>query len=214
MLNGAKALLEPLYDVVDSVRDGKQLVDSALRLKPDLVILDVSMPRLNGLEAAKQIKSSLPSTRLIFMSMHANAIYLRKAFQAGACAYVLKTGLTEELLQAIRQVLDGHTYVSPGFDHDVLDSLLGRSGEPSHEEEELTVRQREILQLMVEGRMSKEISHALGISIKTVEFHRGRIMARLGVHTVADLVRIAGEQGLVPASMPERLEKSSQAPAE
>jgi DNA-binding NarL/FixJ family response regulator len=200
VLNGIKALLEPHYDVVAAVPDGRQLVDSALRLKPDLVILDISMPQLNGLEAAKQIKNSLPSAKLIFLSMHANAMYLRKTFAAGASAYVLKSGVIDELLKAIRQVLDGNTYVSPGCGPNALDGLRGRSGKPSREEDELTGRQLEVLQLIVEGKPSKEIAYLLGISIKTVDFHRGRIMERLGAHTVAEIVRIAVEQGFIPAS--------------
>jgi DNA-binding NarL/FixJ family response regulator len=200
VLKGIKALLEPHYDVVGAVPDGRQLVDSALRLKPDFVILDISMPQLNGLEAAKQIKSSLPSAKLIFLSMHTNAMYLRKAFEAGASAYVLKTGVIDELPEALRQVLDGKTYVSPGCGPKALNGLLGRSGKPSREEDKLTGRQLEVLQLIAEGEPSKEIAHLLGISIKTVDFHRGRIMARLGAHTVAEIVRIAIEQGLIPAS--------------
>jgi DNA-binding NarL/FixJ family response regulator len=203
VLSGIRSLLQSRYEVVGAAVNGRQLVDAALRLKPDFVILDVSMPQLNGLEAARQIGASLPSAKLIFLSMHTNPMYLRKAFEAGASAYVLKAGAAEELLQAMRQVWEGNTYVSPGFDQDTLQSLWDRSGKISVEGDGLTERQREILRLVAEGFLSKQIADTLGISIKTVEFHRGRIMARLGVHSVAELVRVAVEQGFIPARTPE-----------
>lgn len=199
VLNGIKALLEPHHEVVDCVPDGRQLVEAALRLQPDFVILDISMPLLNGLEAARQIGAALPATRLIFLSMHANPMYLRKAMELGARGYVLKAGVVEELLDAIRAVRNGKVYVSPGFGQDVIDGLWNRSGGITRQAEELTDRQREILQLIAEGRLSKEIADTLGISIKTVDFHRARIMARLGAHTAAELVRLAVERGLIPA---------------
>jgi len=127
-------------------------------------------------------------------------MYVRKSFDAGASGYVLKTGLIEELLDAIRKVMNGDAYVSPGLGEDVLRGLWNRSGQPSGEEESLTDRQLEVLQLIVEGRMSKEVAHILGISIKTVDFHRSRIMAKLGAHTTAELVKLAVEQGLIPPS--------------
>jgi len=200
MLHGIKQLLEPHFETVGFASDGRQLVDSALRLKPDVVVLDVSMPQLNGLEAAKLIRTSLPSTKLIFLTMHTNPMYLRKALDGGASGYVLKSGVIEDLLEAIRQVLDGKTYVSAGFGQDVLENLFTHSGKLSREEVELTARQVEILQLIAEGNLAKEIAHKVGISIKTVEFHRGRLMTRLGAHSMAELVRIAVEQGLIPSS--------------
>jgi DNA-binding NarL/FixJ family response regulator len=198
VLSGIKSLLEPHYQVIGTASDGRQLVNAALRLRPDFVILDLSMPQLNGLEAAKQIRTSLPSAKLIFLSMHTNPMYLRQAFDAGASGYVLKAGVVEELLEAMRQVVSGNTYVSPGFGPDVLQSLWTRSGKPSREGEQLTDRQREILQLIADGLLSKQIADTLGISIKTVDFHRGRLMDRLGVRSIAELVRIAVEQGLIP----------------
>lgn len=214
LLNGIEALLKPHYEVVGSVTDGRALVEAALRLHPDLVVLDVSMPQLNGFEAAKRIKESLPSVKLIFLSMHTHPMYLRKAIEAGANGYVLKTGVIEELLEAAGQVMAGKTWFSPGFGPDVLADLLARRGKPAHAEvQELTGRQREILQLIVEGRLNKEIAHILGISIKTVDFHRGRMMARLGVHSTAELVRVAIEQGLIPPSASNAAGQSGSAPA-
>ncbi len=202
MLNGTKALLEPYCDVVGTATDGRSLVDTALEATPDLVVLDVSMPQLNGLEAAQHIKESLPATKIIFLSMHMNPMYLRKALENGANGYVLKTGVVEELLEAIEQVMQGETYISPGFGRDVTTALLNCSGKPSREETELTARQREILQLIAEGHPAKEIAHLVGISIKTVEFHRTRMMARVGAHSIGELVRIAMEQGLIPVTTP------------
>lgn len=200
LLTGIKALLERHYDVVGAVSDGRQLVDAALRLKPDLIVLDVSMPQLNGFEAAKLIRRFSPEVKLIFLSMHTNPMYLRKALSAGAGAYVVKTGLAEEILEAIAQLLAGNVYVSPVFGHNVLNGFLSRSGKLSRENEGLTDRQREVLQLIAEGRLSKEIAHIVGISVKTVDFHRGRIMEKLGVHSIAELVRVAVEEGLIPSS--------------
>ncbi len=198
LLAGLRSLLESSHDIVGSVSNGRDLVTSASHFKPDIIITDISMPELNGLEAAKQIKSRLPSTKLIFLSMQTNPIYLRKALEVGADAYVLKAGAVEELAQAIHQVLSGRTYVSPGFGCDVIESLWNHSGKPVKEGTSLTERQLEILQLMAEGRLSKQIADILGVSIKTVEFHRARILARLGAHSTAEVIRIAVEQRLIP----------------
>ena len=195
VLNGITALLEPYHDVVGTVPDGRQLVDAAHRLNPDLVILDISMPVLNGLEAALQIKDALPAVKLVFLSMHANPMYLHRALDAGASGYVLKSGVMDELLVALTEISNGGVFVSPGFGNEVVESLWSRSGKPAREGRELTVRQREILQLVAEGRLNKEIAHILGISIKTVDFHRSRIMARVGAHSAAELIRIAIERG-------------------
>ena len=198
ILDGIRASLQPHYDIVGQASDGKTLADTAERLRPDLVILDISMPILNGLEAAKRIKKSLPSTRLIFLSQHLNPAYLKQALKAGASGYVLKSGATEELQTAITTVLRGEVYITPSFGHDVIARLWDRSGEVSDQAEELTERQREILQLIVEGRANKEIADVLHVSIKTVEFHRARLMDKLGVRTVAELTKVAIQQGLIP----------------
>ena len=203
ILSGITSLLQPHYEIVGSASDGRQLVDAAVRLRPDLIILDVSMPLLNGLEAARQISGKLPWAKLIFLTMHANPMYLRRALDSGAAGYVLKTGAVEELLLAIREVLDGRLYVSPDFGGEVLENRWNRSGQAAREHQELTGRQREILQLVGEGRLSKEIAHILGISVKTVDFHRARIMAKAGVHSTAELTRIAIELGLITTNRQE-----------
>lgn len=199
ILDGIRSALQLQHDIVGQATDGKTLVETAERLRPDLVILDISMPVLNGLEAAKRIKKSLPSSRLIFLSQHLNPAYLKQALKAGASGYVLKSGATEELQQAINEVFQGRTYITPSFGQDVIERLWNRSGEVNDESEDLTERQREILQLIVEGRANKEIADVLHLSIKTIEFHRARIMDKLGVRTAAELTKVALQQGIIPS---------------
>jgi len=196
ILEGVRRLLECHYDVVGSVADGKALVNAVLRLAPDLVVLDVHMPILNGIDAAREIKRALPGTKLVFLSMHSNAIYVRKAFDAGASAYVLKSGASEELLIAIEAARKGESYVSPGFGREVVDSARNFPEKSKRSVMELTSRQRQILQLIAEGKQNKEIADILSVSVKTVEFHRSRLMEKLGAHTVADLTRFAIHEGL------------------
>lgn len=198
ILDGIRAALQAQFEIVGQATNGKVLVDAAQRLHPDVIILDISMPLLNGFESARQIKKALPAAKLIFLSQHLNPAYLKQALKIGASGYVLKSGATEELQKAIDTVLRGKTYISPSFGENVIAGLWNRSGEINKESEELTDRQREILQLIVEGRANKEIADILHVSIKTVEFHRARIMTRLGVRTVAELTKVALQQGLIP----------------
>lgn len=198
ILEGLRNALQAQYEIVGLAKDGRALVQAAERLKPDLIVVDISMPFLNGFEAAKQIKKSLPHTRVIFLSQHLNPAYLKQALRLGASGYVLKAGATEELQQAIEAVLRGKTYITPSFGEDVIARLWNREGDLSEESEDLTERQREILQLIVEGRGNKEIADILHLSVKTIEFHRARIMAKLGVKTVAELTKAALQQGLIP----------------
>lgn len=203
LLAGVRTLLGAHHEVVGAVTDGRELVEAAMRLKPDVVILDISMPHLNGIEAARQITANLPA-KIIFLSMHANPTYLTSALNAGASGYVLKTGAAEELLDAIREVSRGKYYFSPAFGPAALEKIWLRSGRPARDKAPLTARQREIVQLIAEGRSSKEIAHVLGISLKTVEFHRAQATARLGVHSTAELVKAAIEQELIIGSAPQR----------
>jgi len=197
ILEGVRRLIENHYHVVGSAHNGKSLVEAAFRLAPDLVILDVGMPILNGIDAAREIKKALPATKFVFLSMQSNPVYLRKALDAGASGYVLKSGASEELLTAIEVVRKGGSYVSPGFGHEVIEGILNWPDKSSRVVIELTGRQREILQLIAEGKQNKEIADILHVSVKTVEFHRGRLMAKLGAHTVAQLTRLAIEEGLI-----------------
>ena len=197
ILDGIRAALQTQFEIIGQAQDGKALVDAAQKTRPDLVILDISMPLLNGFEAGLQIKKILPSTKLIFLSQHLNPAYLKHALMVGASGYVLKSGATEELQEAIKQVLRGKTYITPSFSPEVVARMWNRSGDLSEESEDLTERQREILQLIVEGRASKEIADVIHVSVKTVEFHRARIMAKLGVRTVAELTKVALQLGLI-----------------
>ena len=194
-LEGICAVLEPHHEIVGMVMDGRALLDAALRLQPDLIILDITMPLLNGIDAAVQIKKTLPGVKLLFVTMHVNPAYLEAALNAGAIGYVLKSAAREELLDAIKSVLDGHIYVTPSLSGEHLE----RFTDPSRAAAtlRLSTREREILQLIAEGRAGKEIAFLLSISIKTVAFHRENIKRKLGLGTTAELTKHAIEQGLV-----------------
>lgn len=196
ILEGLRGLLSADYEVAGVASDGKTLAEAAARLAPDIVVLDIAMPVLNGIDAAREIRKATPSTRLLFLSMHSSAVYLRRAFEAGASGYVLKSGAAEELLNAIEVVLSGGAYVSPGFGVD-LHRLLREHAEDSQAGLQLTARQRQILQLIGEGRQNKEIAELLCISVKTVEYHRARLMSQLGARTAAELARFALREGLI-----------------
>ena len=193
-LAGIRSVIEKEYDVAGEVTDGRTLITETLKLRPDVVILDVSMPLLNGIEAAKQIKQSWPSAKLLFVSMHANLMYVREAMNAGACGYLIKTSAAEELLPAVRAVLQGNEYITPAL---AADAAVGaRSSAPSGASG-LTVRQREVLTLVAEGKSSKEVSKILGIAVKTAEFHRHQLMRRLGLRSIAELATFAVREGFV-----------------
>lgn len=196
ILTGIRALLADRCDLVGAVENGRSLVEEALRLRPDLIILDVTMPLLNGIEAARQIRKAWPEAKLLFLTMHADPFYLREALQAGAAGYLLKSSANEELHKAIRCVLRGGTYLTDAIPSEVRDTLSTPTGRLSRATS-LTDRQKEVLQLLAEGRSNKEIAAILGVSVKTVEFHRGQIMRTLGVHTAAELARFAVRMGLV-----------------
>ena len=197
LLKGIKSLLETHYEIAGSVENGRALVESALRLRPDLVILDISMPILNGIDAAREIKKELPSVKLIFLTMHSNAIYLRKSLEAGASGYVLKSGAAEELLTAIEEARRGRIYVTPHFCEDVLETIRKWPERSARSSLELTDRQRQILQLIAEGKQSKQIAEIVHVSVKTVEFHRSRLMTKLGARSIAELTRFAIQEGLI-----------------
>ena len=198
ILGGLRALLEPEFEVVGQAADGRALVELAVGLRPDAVVLDISMPLLNGFEAARQLRKLIPDTALIFLSLHLSPAYLKTALQIGVSGYVLKSNTTDELRKALLAVLKGELFVSPSFGPDILDKLRGRSGAINNESGELTERQREILQLIVHGRANKEIADRLNLSIKTVEFHRAKIMTKLGARSPAELTRLAMQQGILP----------------
>ena len=198
ILAGLRKLVEVECEVVGMVEDGRALVEAAQKLRPDLILLDISMPLLNGLEAARQLTKLVPESKLIMLTMHASPTYATEAFQAGASGYLLKRSAASELNQAIKSVLQGQQYLTPLITKDVLDSVFkpstGERGTPASTA--LTPRQREVLQLVAEGRGTKEIATILSVSVKTVEFHRSRIMQQLGIHTTADLTKYAITHGI------------------
>jgi len=194
-LDGIRSVLEHHHELVGAVTDGRALVEAALRLKPDLIILDITMPLLNGIDAAIQIRKSLPTVKLLFITMHVNPAYLEAALSAGGAGYVLKSAAREELLDAVQTVMKGGIYVTPSLSNEHLERFEtpSRAAAALH----LSLREREILQLIAEGRAAKEIAFHLNISVRTVAFHRENIKRKLGLRTTAELTKHAIEQGMV-----------------
>lgn len=194
-LSGMRAVLEPHYEIVGTVMDGHALVDAALRLRPQVIVMDIAMPVLNGIDAAVQIKKHLPAVKLLFVTMHDSPAYLVSALKAGASGYVLKSAASEELLEAIDSALNGRIYVSSRLSKESLEGFgdSSRTATALH----LSPREREVLQLIAEGRTEKEIAFLLNISIKTVGFHRENIKRKLGLRTTAELTKYAIQQGLI-----------------
>lgn len=200
VLEGFRRILEQHYELVGSTEDGRALVEAAKKLQPDIVILDVSMPLLNGIDAALQLRKVCPRSKLIFVTMHADTDYVRSAFEAGASAYVLKRSAVDELEQAIRAVMAGHSYITPLITKELLDVFLANASEKSSGTGSLTPRQREVLQLLTEGRTAKDIASLLNISSRTVEFHKAQMVEQLHLQTTADLIKYAVTHGIVTAS--------------
>lgn len=200
VIEGMRKLLENRYDVVGTVEDGRALLDSAATLHPDVVLLDISMPLLNGIDAARQLKQQQPEIKLIFLTMHADRAYVNEAFKAGASGYLLKRSAGAELLQAIESVLAGNSYVTPLVAKDLIRIAVDGTGGTAPVRDILTLRQREVLQLVAEGHSVKEIASILNISPKTVEFHKTQIMDQLDLHTTAELTKYALAHGLTPPS--------------
>jgi DNA-binding NarL/FixJ family response regulator len=198
LLDGIRMLLEPEFELVGCVEDGQALLTAAMESKPDVILLDISMPVLNGIDAAHQLRKILPSAKLIFVTMHADADFVTEAFRAGAAGYLLKRSAASELLTAIREVLKGNHYVSPLVTRNALDLFISSAKTGGSKlADRLTPRQREVLQLVAEGRSRKEIASALSISVKTVEFHKATLMRELNLRTVADFTLYAIEHGMI-----------------
>jgi DNA-binding NarL/FixJ family response regulator len=185
-----KGTLEPEFDVVGVVTDGRALVEAALSLKPDIVLLDIGMPHLNGLDAGEQIKRKLPSVKLVFLTMNLGADVAADAFRRGAAAYVLKQSAAEELVTALRKVLRGESYLSPLITRETVTHLL-RQSSTEREEKQITARQSEILQLLAEGKSMKEAASILDLKTGTIAFHKYRMMQTLGFKTNAELLEYA-----------------------
>lgn len=196
ILDGLRRILEPHFDIVGAAEDGRALVAAAEKLRPDIVVADISMPLLNGIEAARQIRKAQPQTKVIFLTMHPDATYATEAFRAGASGYVLKNSAASELVNAIQEVLKGRTYLTPLVAKDAIATWVQAPG-PEMPSASLTSRQREILQLVAEGRSAKEIASILHISPRTVEFHKYRTMEVLGLRSTAELTQYAIKHGIV-----------------
>lgn len=195
---GVRALLTkiPGASVVGEAGDGREVIEQIRSTHPDVVMLDIAMPGLNGLEALDRIRREHPGVRCIILSMHANEEYVLKAMRSGAAGYLLKNSKPEELQAALESVREGETYLSPGVARHLAE-YLQRNGAGDDPLAQLTPRQREILQLIAEGQSTKEMAATLDISSKTVEMHRAQLMERLEIHDVAGLVRYAIRNGLV-----------------
>jgi len=197
VLEGLKKILEVGVEPVGSADNGRDLLRLAEELKPDVILLDISMPLLNGIDACKQLIKISPQAKVIFVTMHADADYVAEAFRSGASGYLLKRSAASELVNAIHEVLKGRCYVTPLVTREALSPLLGSGQDNRKLSSMLTSRQREVLQLVAEGRSVKEIATLLQISAKTVEFHKCALMERLDIHTTAELTRYAIEHGLI-----------------
>jgi DNA-binding NarL/FixJ family response regulator len=198
ILAGVRSLVEPAWELIGHVQDGGSLVETALKLRPDLIIVDIGLPVLNGIDAAKQIRKAWPEAKILFLTMHANLMYFRGAMRAGGSGYVLKSSAAEELQPAIRRILKGQVYVSAAFGPDAFEILQTPSGRPATSTAQMTARQRQVLQLVAEGRTNNEIAEILKVTVKTVQFHRGQIMRKLGVHSAVKLTQFAVREGLIP----------------
>ena len=193
---GLRSLLEPTFELVAIVENGRELIAAAKELEPEVIIVDISMPLLNGIDAAIQIRKAGIRAKIVFLTMHSEANYARRALAAGASAYVLKHSASSELLLAIQRALAGRSFVTP-----TLAAKINRTRTPEDVSldalDGLTVRQREVLQLLAEGHSAREISSTLNLSRRTVEYHKYHIMEVLGVRKSAELIRFAVEHGLV-----------------
>jgi DNA-binding NarL/FixJ family response regulator len=199
MRAGIRSLLEkmPGVEVVGEAADGREALSLVQSQMPQVVLMDIAMAGLNGLEATERIMKEFPKVRVIILSMHANEEYVLQTLRAGASGYLLKDAATTELGLAVQAVARGDTYLSPAISKRVIEDYVGRTSGQKGLSEQLTSRQREILQLIAEGKSTKEIAFLLNVSIKTVETHRTQLMDRLNIHDVPGLVRYAIRMGLV-----------------
>jgi DNA-binding NarL/FixJ family response regulator len=197
LAEGLRGILEPEFDVVAVVADGRALVAAAHEQQPDVIVADVSMPSLSGIEAATQLRAQGIKAPVVFLTMHQEIGYARRAIEAGAAGYVLKHAAAAELVTAVRGALRGQTYVTPMIAGDLLQSYRAQESRPRDPGDELTLRQREVLQLFAEGRSAKEVASVLKISVRTAEFHRARLFDTLDLQTTAELVQYAIRHGII-----------------
>lgn len=196
-LDGMRKLLENDFEIVGTAANGRELIDAAEALHPDVILLDISMPLLNGIDAARQLRQRGTKAKLLFVTMHSGADYVKEAFRAGASGYVLKHSAGPEVVGAIHEVMRGNFYLTPLVSKDTLTTLIDpKQPASARASGELTMRQREVLQLVAEGHSAKSIADVLSISPKTVEFHKASMMRQLGLHSTAELIRYALSHGL------------------
>ncbi len=196
LLEAFRKLLEPDCDVVGSVTDGRALLAAASKLKPDIIVLDISMPMLNGLDAGQQLKKMMPDVKLIFLTVNEDPDFVAEAFRVGASGYLLKNSAASELFQAIQEACRGRAYVTPLIAQGMVDSFIAGPGRRKIFGK-LTPRQREVLQLLAEGRSVKEAATILNVTPRTVAFHKYRMMSELRLKTNAELIQFAIKRGLV-----------------
>lgn len=194
VLEGFRRLIETQCELLAAVGDGQALLQAVAHHHPDIVLLDISMPVMNGIDAARALNATDPSIKLVFVTMHADPAYIRAAFQAGASGYILKQSLGDELTQALHTVMRGHTYVTPLIAKDVVDGMLSSDHPPLAA---LTIRQQEVLQFIVDGLSAKDIAGRLNLSHRTVEFHKGQLMQQLNLRSTVELIKYALTNGLV-----------------
>jgi DNA-binding NarL/FixJ family response regulator len=192
---GLKGLLTEEFELVGIVEDGRAMVAAARKLRPDVIVADISMPHLNGIDAMAPLKRDNLDVRVVFLTMHRDAAYARRALEAGACGFVLKHSAPAELVMAVRAALQGRTFITPDLAAEVFRSAKEKDADPLAA---LTPRQCEILQRVAEGKSAKEIAAELGLSARTVEFHKYTVMEALGVENSAELIRFAVKHELVP----------------
>lgn len=192
-------LLEPLYEVVGIVVDGRALLDSAAQLKPDVAIIDIGMPLLNGLDAGRQLKRTMSRIKIIFVTMNEDTDIAAEALRFGASGYLFKTSASAELLKAVQETLRGRSYVTPRIAERMQATFI-RDPRPDRPAKHLTMRQREVLQLLAEGRPMKEVASILRVTPRTIAFHKYRTMEEFGLKNNAELVRFAIRQGMLKAS--------------
>ncbi len=197
VVEGLKRILETKYELVAAVADGRELLAEAEKLRPDVIVTDISMPLLNGLDAVRQLKKKGLRAKIVFLTMHADADLATEAFAAGAAGYVLKSSAGRELVDAIDTVLDGRVYLTPHIQQGVLEAFMKAGGEREKASIELTQRQREVLQLVAEGLTMKEIASTLDVSPRTVESHKYDLMQKLGVRTTAELIQYAIKRSII-----------------
>jgi DNA-binding NarL/FixJ family response regulator len=196
LVDGLKSVLEPHYEVVGAVLDGRALLEAAAKLQPDIIVLDIAMPELNGLDAARQLKHTMPRVKLIFLTVNKDPYIVGEAFRAGASAFLLKQAAALELTDAIEQVLKGGSYVTPRIAEGLTNISLRAPKDREHVPEP-TARQREVIQLLAEGRSMKEVADALNITPRTVAEHKYKVMELLQVKTNAELVQYAIKHGII-----------------